>query len=272
MRASACAPESQAYLGRWLTRLDLFEPFGFLTDSQLASHLERSGTYLGGECARVALAGGTLAGLEVSDPAASLRYTVTYQRVTDQAAAEAHMPEYARSVNEAIEGLRGNFKTLLGSSLGALSGLGMSGGGLSAAEVAALARENAGTSLDDLDALLGKLKLVYGFRDGYLVTAFSPEALAAAMDPAAPALGQSEAFKAAGLTLTGSGGWSYQPNLPEISGEALAGALPEGEEGEMAAPFMGVLADLVNRYDGMTSQRNVQGNVIISKANVLYRW
>ncbi|WP_288479760.1 hypothetical protein [uncultured Deinococcus sp.] len=272
VQASACAPESQAYLGRWLTRLDLFEPFGFLTDSQLASHLERSGTYLGGECARVSLAGGTLAGLEVSDPAASLRYTVTYQRVTDQAAAEAHMPEYARSVNEAIEGLRGNFKTLLGSSIGALSGLGMGGGGLSAAEVAALTRESAGTSLDDLDTLLGKLKLVYGFRDGYLVTAFSPEALAAAMDPAAPALGQSEAFKAAGLTLKGSGGWSYQPDLPEISGEALAGALPEGEEGEMAAPFMDVLADLVNRYDGMTSQRSVQGNVIISKANVLYRW
>lgn len=276
VQASACAPESQAYLGRWLTRLDLFEPFGFLTDSQLASHLERSGTYLGGECARVSLAGGTLAGLDISDPAVSLRYAVTYQRVTDQAAAEAHMPEYARSVNEAIVGLRGSFKTLLGSSIGALSGLGMGGGGLSAAEVAELARESAGTGLDtsrdDLDTLLGKLKLVYGFRDGYLVTAFSPEALAAAMDPAAPALGQSEAFKAAGLTLTGSGGWSYQPNLPEISGEALAGALPEGEEGEMAAPFMGVLADLVNRYDGMTSQRNVQGNVIISKANVLYRW
>ena len=272
VQASACAPESQAYLGRWLTRLDLFEPFGFLTDSQLASHLERSGTYLGGECARVSLAGGTLAGLDISDPAASLRYAVTYQRVTDQAAAEAHMPEYARSVNEAIAGLRGNFKTLLDSSIGALSGLGMSGGGLSAAEVAALTRESAGTSLDDLDTLLGKLRLVYGFRDGYLVTAFSPEALAAAMDPAAPALGQSEAFKAADLTLTGSGGWSYQPNLPEISGEALAGALPEDESGEMAAPFMEVVADLVNRYDGMTSQRSVQGNVIIGKANVLYRW
>ncbi|KQR04534.1 hypothetical protein [Deinococcus sp. Leaf326] len=273
VQASACAPESQAYLGRWLTRLDLFEPFGFLTDSQLASHLERSGTYLGGECARVSLAGGTLAGLDISDPAVSLRYAVTYQRVTDQAAAEAHMPEYARSVNEAVEGLRGNFKTLLGSSLGALSGLGMSGGGLSAAELAALTRESAGTSLDDLDALLGKLKLVYGFRDGYLITAFSPEALAAAMDPATPALGQSEAFGAAGLTLTGSGGWSYQPNLPEISGEALASALPEDDEtSEMMAPFTDVVADLVNRYDGMTSQRSVQGNVIIGKANVRYRW
>jgi hypothetical protein len=273
VQASACAPESQAYLGRWLTRLDLFEPFGFLTDSQLASHLERSGTYLGGECARVSLAGGTLAGLDISDPAVSLRYAVTYQRVTDQAAAEAHMPEYVRSVNEAVEGLRGNFKTLLSSSLGALSGLGMSGGGLSAAELAALTRESAGTSLDDLDALLGKLKLVYGFRDGYLITAFSPEALAAAMDPATPALGQSEAFGAAGLTLTGSGGWSYQPNLPEISGEALASALPEDDEtSEMMAPFTDVVADLVNRYDGMTSQRSVQGNVIIGKANVRYRW
>lgn len=266
VRASACAPESGAYLGRWLTRLDLFEPFGFLTDSQLASHLERSGAYLGGECARVTLAGGTLAGLDASDPAAGTRYYVSYQRVTDQAAAEAHLPEYARSVNEAIAGLRGNFKTLLGSSLGALPGSGRAGAGLDAA------RAGLETSLDDLDALLGHLKLVYGFRDGYLVTAYSPEALAAAMAPGAQTLGRSEAFQAAGLTLSGSGGWSYQPDLPEIGGEALSGALPKDESARLVAPFMDVVADLVNRYDGMTSQRSVQGNVIIGKANVRYRW
>ena len=53
---------------------------------------------------------------------------------------------------------------------------------------------------------------------------------------------------------------------------ALSGALPKDESARLVAPFMDVVADLVNRYDGMTSQRSVQGNVIIGKANVRYRW
>ena len=47
VQATACHPDTGAYLGRWLTRVDLLEPFGFLTDSQLASHLEQAGRYLG---------------------------------------------------------------------------------------------------------------------------------------------------------------------------------------------------------------------------------
>lgn len=64
VQVQACAPESGAYLGRWLTRFDLFEPFGFLSDSQLTSHIERSSAYLGDECAQVTLAWATRAGLE----------------------------------------------------------------------------------------------------------------------------------------------------------------------------------------------------------------
>ncbi|GGR64800.1 hypothetical protein GCM10008959_28620 [Deinococcus seoulensis] len=279
VQATACAPESNAYAGRWLTRLDLLEPFGFLTDSQLASHLERAGQYLGSECAQVTLAGGTRAGLDQSDPLASLAASVAYQSVRDRAAAEAHLPEYVQSVNEAIAGLRGTLKGTLGDLMkGGMGGMdmedmdmgGMDMGGMGAAMMAGQ------ESLDQIDALLGNLKMVYAFRGDYLITAFSEQALQAALDEGAAPLAQDPAFQAAALDMTASGGWSYQPDLPELSGEDLLGSLPaetaEMDMDETLGPVMDAVAGLINRYDGMTSQRTVAGNVIIGKANVKYRW
>ncbi|MGM9320939.1 hypothetical protein [Deinococcus aquaticus] len=267
VQATACAPESNAYAARWLTRLDLLEPFGFLTDSQLASHLERAGQYLGSECAQVTLAGGTRAGLDSSDPLAALATTVTYQSVRDRAAAEAHLPEYARSVNEALAGLRGTLKGTLGDLMkGDMAGMDEDG-------VAAMM---AAGSFDQIDELLAGLKMVYAFEGDYLITAFSEEALQAALAGKDAPLAQDPAFQAAGLTLTGSGGWAYQPDPADLSGDDLLGSLPpemqDTELNETLGPVMDAMAGLVNRYDGMTSQRSVEGNVIIGKANVKYRW
>lgn len=267
--ASACAPEQPAYLARWLTRVDLLEPFGFLTDSQLASYLERSSQYLGDECARVTLAGGSRAGLNTNDPLAALRYAVTYQRVTDRAAAEAQLPEYAASVNAALAGLKGNlgglFKGLTGS---------LTPGEQSPAEVAAL--NSASRSLDDLTNALGRLKMVYGFRGDYLVTAYNEEALRAALAEGPATLGSNDAFRAANLNLTNAAGWSYGRNLPDLSAAdfraALAAATPGGDTDPMLARLSNVFADLINRYDGMTSQRSVRGGVVVGQSSVQYRW
>ncbi|GAA0509123.1 hypothetical protein [Deinococcus depolymerans] len=280
VQATACAPESNAYAARWLTRLDLFEPFGFLTDSQLASHLERAGQYLGSECAQVTLAGGAHAGLDPSDPLAALATSVSYQSVRDRAAAEAHLPEYARSVNEAIAGLRVTLKGTLGDLMkGDLGGMDMEDmdmGGMDTGGMGAAAMMAGQESLDQIDALLGSLKMVYAFEGDYLITAFSEQALRAALAGRDAPLAQDPAFRAAGLTLTGSGGWGYQRDLPDVSGDALMGSLPAefdemGME-ETLGPVMDAVAGLLNRYDGMTSQRSVAGNVIIGKANVKYRW
>lgn len=326
--ASACQPESGAYLGRWLTRVDLFDPLGFLTDSQLASHLSRSAAWLGHECAQVTLAGGLRAGLDTSNPLASLNYSVMYQRVADMTAARAQMPEYARSVNDAIAGASDSLKTLLGSDLLGLGGeLGRSlpgGAGAAAAGGAAAGRM--------VDELLGNLKMVYAFRGDYLLTAFSQAALDAALAEGAAPLSQDAGFVAAGINPRFSAGWTYAPNPADLSGEELqqamlgslglndgagdeletaevpgapavaavpatpgrsgkgrtstSGALPEVsgtsesemtfDDSEMMAGILGgisdLTADLINRYDGQTVQRAVQGNVITSKSSVLYRW
>lgn len=265
--ASACSPERPAYLARWLTRFDLLEPFGFLTDSQLASHLERSGQYLGGDCAQVTLAGGLRAGLNTQDPLAGLRSSVTYQRVTDRAAAEAHLPEYTASVNAALAGLAGS----LG---GIVRGL-PAANGLSPSRVAALSTLSG--SLEDLTGAVARLRMVYGFRGDYLVTAFSDEALRAALAEGTPTLGASDAFRAANLDLGGTAGWSFGRNLPDLSAadlqDTFAGATAGEDPGEpLLSRLPNVFADLINRYDGMTSQRALQGGVIIGQAAVEYRW
>ncbi|WP_029480752.1 hypothetical protein [Deinococcus marmoris] len=304
--ASACAPESGAYLGRWLTRVDLFDPLGFLTDSQLASHLERSGAWLGHECAQVTLAGGMKSGLDVSNPLASLDYTVSYQRVADMTAAQAQMPEYADSVNAAIAGASESLKKLLKDDLFGTVGRSLPGemGAAAAAGGAA-----ASGSLKMVDAMLGNLKMVYAFRGDYLITAFSQAALDAALDEGTAPLAQDAGFMAAGIEPRFSAGWTYAPNPEDISGEELSEAImsnlgaggemmdeemaetdtaetgddmdmeydDEGmDTGEMMSGMIGtmsdLMADLINRYDGQTVQSAVQGNVITSKSNVLYRW
>ncbi|GGR99609.1 hypothetical protein [Deinococcus sedimenti] len=272
VQATACHPDTGAYLGRWLTRVDLLEPFGFLTDSQLASHLEQAGRYLGGECAQVTLASGLKAGLNQEDPLASLATTVSYQRVTDRAAADAHLPEYARSVNDALDGLRGTVKSLAKSGMDTLMDDAMADVDTRALMLGA---GMAGAS-EGLDEVLAGLKMVYAFRGEYLITAFSQDALDAALADG-PVLADDAAFRAAGLTLQGSAGWSYQPNPADLKAQDLAGMLPRELSGDKALSgmFAGAMtgaADLINRFDGTTSQRSVAGNVIIGKASVRYRW
>ncbi|NTY00735.1 hypothetical protein EXW95_10070 [Deinococcus sp. JMULE3] len=272
VQATACHPDTGAYLGRWLTRVDLLEPFGFLTDSQLAHHLEQSGRYLGDECAQVTLAGGMKAGLNQEDPLASLATTVSYQRVTDRAAADAHLPEYARSVNEALDGLRGTVTSLAKTGMDTLMDDAMADVDPRALMLGA---GMAGAS-QGLDESLKGLKMVYAFRGEYLITAFSQDALDAALADG-PVLADDAAFRAAGLSMQGSAGWSYQPNPADLKAQDLAGMLPRELSGDKALSgmFAGAMtgaADLINRFDGTTSQRSVAGNVIIGKASVRYRW
>ncbi|GHF52383.1 hypothetical protein HNQ07_003160 [Deinococcus metalli] len=307
--ARACAPEDGAYLGRWLTRVDLLDPLGFLTDSQLASHLERAGGYVGDECAQVMLAGGMKSALDVSDPLASLPYSVSYRRIRDLDAARAHMPEYAASVNAAIAGAADALLPLLERGTAPFSKA-LPGGLGSAAGMGGAALEG---SAKQVRTLLGGLKLVYAFRGDYLITAWSDAALKTALDGSATPLAQDAAFQAAALPMSGAA-WSYQPDQPELAADDLRAAMEDAvkraggpatddmedaqddlteEEAAMqaaidklgarsgpglsaGADLLGSVADpmtdVINRYDGMSAQSRVQGNVILGKASVRYRW
>ena len=290
--ANACAPETGPYTARWLTRFDLLDPFGFLSDSQLASHLERSAQYLGDECAQVVMAGGTTSSLNSeADPLAGMTHTVYYQRVRDRAAAEAELPGYVASVNRAFQGL--------GQSVGEL---------LKNGEVP-LEAELAMSSLGDLGGALSGLKMVYGFRGDYVVFAFSDVTLKAALDESAEPLIADSSFQAAQLPQTGAG-WQFSRNLPDFTPQDFGlaasdegaqedtglglteedyadltdeerAALEEldalladlGPSGPSVEQQVGVvMADLFNRYDGMTASKSVRGNVVLSKSNVSYRW
>ena len=274
--ASACNPEGSAYLARWLTRFDLFEPLGFLTDSQLADHLEKSAHYLGHECAQVTLSGGMKAGLNTRDPLSRLGYSVSYTRVQDMAVARAQMPEFARNLNAAIAGARlslknvaeqGRLEELTQVMPGDMSAVGL---GLS-------------SSLSRLDSTLARLNLVYAFRDDYLITAYSQQALDKALAQTPDTLAQSADFQATRLNTTGAAGWTFVRNPAEISGEEMnqailanMGSAPDlGDSQELRDRFNSignVTADLINRYDGYTSHSQVMGHLIRSKSSLLYRW
>lgn len=298
VKATACAPESGAYFGRWLTRLDLFDPTGFLTDSQLASHLEQSGQYLGHECAQVTLVGSTKSGFaQPRNPLASLGYIVSYQRVRDLDAAKAHLPSYVNSVNTALARLADSLSGLLKE-----DGLSSLTSALPAQAAAAGQLGNSALSgLVELDQALKNLKMVYAFRGDYLITAFSPEALQTALDESAAPLAQDSAFQAAQLSMTGAG-WSYQSDPPEITPADFQALLPDPAQSneldldtsdltdeERAAleallseddaggslydqKMLGVFTELMNRYDGMVSQKQVMGNVVLTKSDIKYRW
>ena len=275
--AHACAPESGAYLGRWLTRLDLFDPVGFLTDSQLADHLTQASRYLGDECAQVTLKGGLLAGLDGRDPFKALDYSVSYQKVSDMDAAQAAMPGYASSVNTAIAGLSKTLGELLSSANMEEMDSVTKGLGVSASALGAAAAGVSG-SAQQVEALLGRLKLVYAFRDGYLITAYSPKALAAALAENVPTLANDEGFAAAGLDLSAASSWQYAPAPPKLSGQQLMGVFPaelKQADPSLAVtlqPVMNTVAGLFNRYGGMTSQSHLQNNLMLSQSQVLYRW
>ena len=270
--ARACAPESGAYLGRWLTRLDLFDPFGFLTDSQLADHLTQAPRYLGDECAQVTLSGGTLAGLDGRDPFKALDYRVSYQKVSDMDAAQAAMPGYAASVNTAVAGLSKTLGDLLRHpDMTGLEELGLPSSALGAAA-------GASGSAQQIQTLLGRLKLVYAFRDGYLITAYSPRALAAALAENELTLADDGGFGAAQLNLSAAASWQYAPAPPKLSGQQLMSVFPaELKQADpsltvMLQPVMTSVADLFNRYGGLTSQSHFQDNLVLSNSQVRYRW
>ncbi|WP_407569684.1 hypothetical protein [Deinococcus altitudinis] len=271
VRASACAPESASYLGRWLTRIDLLDPTGFLTDSQLAAHLEKSSRYLGDECATVTLAGGGRAGFSPSGTG-GLDYAVTYQSVSDRDAAMAQLPAYVASLNSAIQGLAQTLGTL-SSSLNA-SGSKSQGG--------RAALQSGQAQIDMIRKQVAAIKVVYGFRGEYLVMANSERALAAALDEATPVLADDTDFQATDLNFAGVGGWSYSKAGPKITPADMAALLGRSTQLNSASeratlksvigPVSEVTANLINRYQGMSSQTTVAGGLILNKANVRYAW
>ncbi|GAA4020524.1 hypothetical protein GCM10022631_37830 [Deinococcus rubellus] len=280
--ARACAPEQNAYTARWLTRIDLFDPFGFLTDSQLASHLEQSSRYLGDECAQVSLAGGMAAAIDGSDPLKSFDYSVTYQKVSDMQAARAAMPEYAASLNQAIAALPKSLGALMKSANAAsLQGLAEEGG-MSALTFGA-ATSGLAQSMQQIDALLGRLKLVYAFKDGYLITAYSPAALAAALADNVARLADAADFQAANLNLGASAGWQYARAPQKVTSAQLmklftrnlpanSSSRDQQEMNSVFKPVASAASDLINRYGGMSSQSSVMNNLVTSQSSVVYRW
>ncbi|WP_456832352.1 hypothetical protein [Deinococcus sp. UYEF24] len=272
--AHACATESAPYLGRWLTRLDLFDPTGFLTDSQLAANLEKSARYLGDECATVTLAGGGRAGLNPSGTG-GLDYAATYQSVSDMDAAKAQLPAYVASLNSAIQGLS--------QTLGTFSAKLNASGGKSQGSRAAFGGGQA--QIDMIRKQVAAIKVVYGFRGEYLVMANSERALAAALDETTPVLADDTDFQAAGLSFAGVGGWSYGKAGPKSTPADMAallgrslnmpGGLPAGDRTTLKSvigPVSEVTANLINRYQGMSSQTTVADGLILNKSNVQYDW
>ena len=265
--AAACAPESSGYLSRWLTRFDLFDPTGFLTDSQLAANLEKSARYLGDECARAVLPGTDgLNGLNVS-----------YQSVTDLNAARIHMPQFAAALNTALTGVSGSLDELYGKISALSSSGGTSGKGLVSQAQRSL-QLSTQAQLDTLKKNLGKLKFVYAFRGDYVVTAYSEQALAAALADG-EILADDADFMAADLNVQGVSAWPYGRAPEELTSDAFLKALnasgqlqQAGLSEKMFAPLAESFTNLYNRYKGMSSQSTVQNGLILSRSSVRYDW
>ncbi len=270
--AAACAPEANGYLGRWLTRIDLLDPFGFLTDSQLAANLETSARYLGDECAQAVLPGGTdLNGLNVS-----------YQSVTDLDAARIHMPQYAAAFNTALQGVSGTLDELYGK----ISALSDTGGTSSKGRVSQAQRSlqlSTQAQLGTVKKSLSKLKFVYAFKGDYVVTAFSEQALAAALSDGVGAsrevLADDAGFMAADLNVQGASAWQYGRAPRAITSDTFLKALnasgqlqQAGLSEKMFAPLAESFSNLYNRYQGMSSQSTVENGLILSRSSVRYDW
>lgn len=271
VNVSACSPAGAQYTAHWLTRLDLLDITGFLSDSQLAAGLEAQSRYLGDECARVTLAGLKPTGTLRTSALAGLNALVMYQRVTDEEAARAHMPVFAASVNTALrgalEGLQGQLKRM---------------GGTLEDESAAAALA---PLLDMLDPRqLDQFSLHYGFRDGYLVTAFSKAALQQALN-AEDTLADSPEFQAADLAQSGAGfSWTPAPQEP-FTGEGLLESLEEAfqntpvealfsdpELEETLEPVAEAAADVLNRYGGSSSVTTVEGTTVVTQGELQFDW
>lgn len=274
--ATACHKNAQSYVARWLTRVDLFEPFGALTDSQLAHHLERSSHYLGDECAQVALAGTTKASLDTDNPLASLGKTVYYQKVENRAAAEQHLPEYLNSINTAlqatVDGLIKLGAEVKGKELaGVLKGISDNDLIDELADGMSMADQEMVSSLEDLQKDLKDLKFVYGFRDDYVVIAFGKEALAQALDQSGPTFAETAAFKEAQISPKGVS-WQVGVNLANLTAQEISQVYKAIPDDEIMKAMGGLIADLINRYDGYSEQSNVQNDLVLTKGKYQYRW
>lgn len=282
----ACHSDLNGYLGRWLTRFDLLDPTGLLTDSQMASNLEKSALYLGDECGSAILAGGTKASLNVVDSTAPLRYMVAYQRVDDMQAAKQHMPAYVAAWNSALKNASKEIKNM--SHLGDLLDKGLPGGNkLSSRMGLGL------SSLTEIETMFQDLELNYGFKDGYLVMAFSKDALQSALQKDdEPTLASSPKFTAelANLGLADQSqqaaklnSWIYAPKAVELSAEDFDQIFDEvletldedTEDMELLAAlgmFSDALADLDARYGGSATYSQVMDDLVVGYSKVKYRW
>jgi len=271
VKVSACSAAGAQYTAHWLTRIDLLDVTGFLSDSQLAAGLEEQSRYLGDECAQITLAGLKPTGALRTSPLAGLNALVTYQRVADEAAARAHMPVFAASVNTALRGALKGLHDQLKQVGGTLAD------GSTAAALTPL--------LDMLDPRqLDQLSLQYGFRDGYLVTAFSKAALQQALN-AEDTLADAPEFRAAELAQSGAGfSWSPAPQEP-FTGEGLLESLDEMLQGnpvqglfqdpelqETLEPVAAAAADVLNRYGGASSLTSVSGTTVVTQGQLKFDW
>lgn len=274
--ATACHKNTNSYMARWLTRVDLFEPFGALTDSQLAHHLERSSHYLGDECAQVTLSGTTKASFKTENPFASLNKTLYYQKVEDRAAAEKHFPEYLKSLNTALQASLDGFIQLASEIEGrelarALKGLSKNDLMKEFADGMSVADQEAVNVLKELKKEIENVKFVYGFRDDYVVVALSQKALDQALNEAGPSFAETDAFKEAQIASQGVR-WQVGVNLSNMTAEEVAEVYKTLPDKEIAGMASGLVADLINRYDGYTEQSSVQNGLVLTKGQYQYRW
>ncbi len=265
---SACDPLKGEYAARWLSRIDLLDPTGFLSDTQLAHNLEVQSRYVGDECAQVTLKGGLKASMGSSNTLASLNYSVTYQKLTDEEAARAHMQGFAASVNKSLQAALKATKSQLTR--------------LAGSDPQMKAQLQALTGSLNLD-LFAKINYVYAIRDGYLLTALSQKALDSAMN-ATSSIADAPDFQAQNFAASGGGFQFARPTATPFSkadiqkliqaqlAQSNLGALYDKQTQQMIQPIAGVLADLINRYGGSSGQTSVSGNLIVTKANINYKW
>jgi hypothetical protein len=86
---------------KWLTRFDLYDVTGILTDSNIVNTLLDSSEWLGNEQSNVSL--GLAPNQDLSDPSSSFKRYVTMYQVTDEAKADAAMNTFTKNYNAALK-------------------------------------------------------------------------------------------------------------------------------------------------------------------------
>lgn len=268
VRAFVCDPQINAYVGNWVSRFDLFDPTGFLMDSQLVNHMNKSSSYLGDECAQVMLNGGNTAAFTTIKPEEAFKHSVTLYKVADMEKAKKHMPLYAASFNKSIQqlnsSLQNNFSGILGSKLRG-----------------EIKKFDDIADIEIIQDLFGIFKMHYAFKGDYLIIANGPEAIEKVLK-ADNFLSDDSQFREENLKTEGVGGWSYERDFEDITTEQLDVFIEEmiSEENKDSSEedivqisnVMETIAEIINRYDGLTSERTVKRGLILEKTNIRFRW